>query len=63
MKLLRVHWLPNRYQRPLVAGSILVKDIDEAKAKLANDLPHISLWTWDEATEGWKLEHGEDPET
>jgi hypothetical protein len=57
-----VHWLQYKYQRPLVAGSILVNDIDEAKAKLANDLPHLSLWTWDEEKEGWKLEHGEDPE-
>jgi hypothetical protein len=62
MKYQRFHYLPKKYQRNPVAGSILAKNLDEAKTVLANDLPHLSLWTWDEEKEGWKLEHGEDPE-
>jgi len=62
MKLTRYHWLPNKYQKPLIAGSFLAKDLDEITLRLGKDLEHVSLWTWDEKLEGWKLEYGKDPE-
>lgn len=62
MKYQRFHYLPNKYQRNPVGGSILAKNLEEAKTLLANVLPQISLWTWNDEEEKWNLEHGENPE-